>query len=99
MNINDLQDTLRQLRKNYTKLNKRQRMQIAQMLLKTASGFAMQLRSEVREDDAATNRRTAKRRETEVDLKPPIKPVRVAEPSKPKKPKYSGNHGPSARKG
>ena len=98
MNINDLQETLRQLRKSYTRMNSRQRMQIAQLLLKTASDFATQLRSEVREDDAATNRRTAKRRETEVDPKPPIKPVRVAEPTKPKKPKYSGNHAPSARK-
>ena len=98
MNINDLQETLRQLRKSYTKLNRRQRMQITQALLETASDFAMQLRSEVREGDAATNRRTAKRRETEVDPKPPVKPVRVAEPTKQKKPKYSGNHAPSARK-
>jgi hypothetical protein len=79
MNINDLQETLRQLRKSYTKLNRRQRMEITQALLKKASDFAMQLRSEVREDDA-------------------IKPVRVAEPTKPKKLKYSGNHAPSARK-
>ena len=49
-----------------------------------------ELKQSVQEDDAASRRRKAKRRETELDPKPPVKPVRVAEPSKPRKPKYSG---------
>ena len=57
-----------------------------------------QLRNDLHENDAATNRRKAKKRETEVDTKPPLSPVRVAEPSKPRKPKYSGNHAPSTRR-
>ena len=48
------------------------------------------IRDGLSEGDAAAKRRKAKRRETEVDPKPPVKPVRVAEPSKPRKPKYSG---------
>ncbi len=90
MHPNDLNETLRQLRASYNRMNRRQRLATAQMLFDTAADFAMQLRSEVQEGDAATKRRKAKRRETEVDPKPPVKPVSVAEPSKPKKPKYNG---------
>ena len=48
-------------------------------------------------NDHNSHRRKLKRRETELDPKPPVKPVRIAEPSAPKKPKYSGNHAPKAR--
>lgn len=98
MHLNDLKHTLRELRQRYKTMSRQQRLAIAKMLFDTATDFAMQLRSELQENDAATQRRNAKRRETEVDPKPPVKPVRVAEPPKPKKPKYSGNHAPSARR-
>ena len=55
---------------------------------------ATQLENDTTTKTAASKRRAAKSRETEVDPKPPIKPVRVAAASKPKKPKYSGNHAP-----
>ena len=38
----------------------------------------------------AARHRSVQRRETELDPNKPIKPVVVAEPTKPKKPKYKG---------
>lgn len=58
---------------------------------------AEQLETTAANQTVASKRRAAKSKETELDPKPPINPVRVAAPSKPKKPKYSGNHAPSAR--
>ncbi len=66
------------------------RLETATLLIRAATCCLQLFSEKLREDDAATRRRKAKRRETEVDPKPPVKPVTVAEPSKPKKPKYSG---------
>ena len=86
----ELTTTLHKLEAACANMTADQRVKTAKLLLDTATVLTSDLRSQVREDDAATKRRKAKRRETEVDLKPPVKPVSVAKPTKPKKPKYSG---------
>jgi hypothetical protein len=75
-----------------------ERLSVAQLLIGTAHFCVNGLRAEMYESDVEANRRKAKSAETKVDPKPPVKPVRVAEPSKQKLPKYSGNHAPSARR-
>lgn len=90
MNTSNLRRQLHWLQMNRNQLSMTQRMEIVNLLIRAASDCLRQLNDELHEADAATNRRKAKRRETEVDPKPPVKPVTVAEPSKPKKPKYSG---------
>ena len=90
MELNDLRKALRELRAGRAGMRRRQRVEAAKLLLDAPTELVMQLRTEVHENDAATNRRNAKRRETEVDPKPPIKPVSVAKPTKPKKPTYNG---------
>ena len=97
MNIKELEQSLQRYEAIEAQLSTRDRMAAAQMLMRATSNSILNLRSELSEDDAASNRRTAKRRETGADPKQPVKPVRVSEPTKPKKPKYSGNHAPSAR--
>jgi hypothetical protein len=90
MKLNELKNTMQDLQLDYHDMNGTERYAAAQMLIKTASLCVEQLRKGMCEGNAATNRRKAKRRETEVDPKPPVSPVSVAEPSKPTKPKYSG---------
>lgn len=91
MHQRKLRASLRSLRSDFSRMNVDQRYSAARQLLQTAEFCIQQLRKDVYESDAATNRRKAKRRETEVDPKPPVKPVTIAEPSKPKKPTYKGN--------
>ena len=97
MELNRLKRTLQDLTVDFSELSNSEQQIAAQMLINTANFCIEQMRKDMRESDAAANRRKAKRRETELDPKPPISPVRVAEPSKPKKPKYSGNHAPKTR--
>ena len=98
MNINQFKQALRSYEAVEVQLTQREKLQVAQILLRTASRCIRSLNAELIETNAMTDRRKAKRRETELDPKPPTKPVRVAEPSKPKKPKYSGNHAPTSRR-
>jgi hypothetical protein len=98
MNINELEHHLCSLRLNYNQLNKADRFETVKLLISTTNVCLEKLRNGLHESDATTNRRKAKGRETELDPKPPISPVRVAAASKPKKPKYSGNHAPSERR-
>lgn len=91
MNQQDLTASLRSLRSGFSQMSLDQRYEATRKLMQTTEFCIQQLRAGVIESDAATNRRKAKRRETEVDPKPPVKPVTVAEPSKPKKPSYKGN--------
>jgi len=97
MELNKLKQKLQDVSADFNELNRSEQQVAAQMLINTANFCIEQMRKNMREGDAAANRRKAKRRETELDPKPPISPVRVAEPSKPKKPKYSGNHAPKTR--
>ena len=97
MNIRELQHHLNSLRLNYNQLSKANRIEAVSLLINAADICLEQLRNDLHESDAASNRRKAKGRETGLDPKPPISPVRVAAASKPKKPKYSGNHAPSKR--
>ncbi len=90
MTNNELKYQLDNLNLIYGRLSRAQQIEIATLLIRTASIYVKLLRDDLQESTTETNRRKAKRRETEVDPKPPVKPVRVAEPSKPKKPKYSG---------
>lgn len=76
------------------KLSQNESKAIIRMLLKTTCEYVKTHKSAMRESDFETNQRKLKKRETELDPKPPISPVRVSEPYKPKKPKYKGNHGP-----
>ncbi len=97
MTINRLKQSLRRLELADARLSKRERVQAAEILVRAANRYVQAVRHDLQEEGAEAKRRQAKRRETELDPKPPVKPVRVAEPSKPRKPKYSGNHAPSAR--
>jgi hypothetical protein len=97
MNMRELQRHLNSLCLNYYQLSKAAHIETASLLIRAADICLEQLRNDLHESDAATNRRKAKGRETKVDPKPPVSPVRVAAASKPKKPKYSGNHAPSTR--
>jgi hypothetical protein len=81
---------LRTLRASFEQQTRPQQLATAQAMLRTTDLFIRQLKLQIHETDAASQRRTAKSRETEIDPKPPVKPVRVAEPSKPRKPKYRG---------
>jgi len=90
MNQQDLTASLRSLRSGFSQMSLDQRYEATRKLMQTTEFCIQQLRGDVIESDAATNRRKAKRRETEVDPKPPVKPVIIAEPSKPKKPTYKG---------
>lgn len=96
MNIEELRLSLRELAGSSHQYSRQERIACVNLLVAAASGQIAQLRQDLSEEDAATRRRQAKRRETELDPKPPVKPVRVAAPSKPRKPKYSGNHAPTA---
>jgi hypothetical protein len=98
MDIHELEHNLCSLRLNYNQLSKADRIEAVKLLISATNICLEKLRSELHESDATTNRRKAKGRETELDPKPPISPVRVAAASKPKKPKYSGNHAPSERR-
>ena len=98
MNKRELQRHLYSLRLGYDQLSKAHQIEVTSLLIRASHACLEQLRDDLHESDAATNRRKAKKRETELDTKPPLSPVRVAEPSKPKKSKYSGNHAPSARR-
>ncbi len=90
MSKNELKQHLDRLELNYGQLSSAKQLETVELLIRAASSCLKQLNYDLNEEDAATRRRKAKRRETEVDPKPPVKPVTVAEPSKPKKPKYSG---------
>jgi len=90
MKFYELTTTLHKLEVARANMTTHQRVKIAKLLLDTAMVLTSDLRNAVQEDDAATKRRKAKRRETEVDPKPPVKPVSIAKPTKPKKPKYNG---------
>ena len=98
MNIRELAHNLNSLYLGYYQLTKSDRIKVFRMLINTADICIEQLRNDLHENNATTNRRKAKGRETKTDPKPPVSPVRVAAASKPKKPKYSGNHAPSARR-
>jgi hypothetical protein len=98
MKNQELQRHLNNLHLGYDQLCKADRIDTTKLLIRAADICLEQLRSDLHESDAATNRRKAKGRETKVDPKPPVSPVSVAAASKPKKPKYSGNHAPSRRK-
>lgn len=98
MTTKELEHAMRRFRAGYDNMSTAERLNVAQLLIGTAHFYVNGLRAEMYESDAATNRRKAKSAETKVDPKPPVKPVRVAEPSKQKLPKYSGNHAPSARR-
>lgn len=90
MDQQELATCLRSLRLGFSQMSVDERYGATKQLMQTAEFCIQQLRAEISEGDAATNRRKSKRRETEVDPKPPVKPVTVAEPSKPKKPSYKG---------
>jgi|GEM_PF-1884449 len=98
MKLNNLKRAMQNLLLDYDDMNGAEKYGTVQLLINTANFCVERLRKDMCENDATTNRRNAKRRETELDPKPPLSPVRVAEPSKPKLPKYSGNHAPSARR-
>lgn len=83
-------ETINALRRGFAGQTHAQKLATTQAMLRATAQCVDDLRQLVRETDAAAQRRKAKRRETEVDPKPPVKPVRVAAPSKPRKPKYSG---------
>ena len=90
MTYQELRTALEQFQKKSHRLSDTEQAHALALLLTTSSQALRSFRESLREQDAAAQRRKAKRRETEVDPKPPIKPVRVAAPSKPRKPKYSG---------
>ena len=81
---------LNDIRLVFKHMTKSEQLSLLVALIETTSACARQFPHRVRESDAAAKRRKAKGRETEVDPKPPVRPVSVAEPSKPKKPKYRG---------
>ena len=70
-------------------LTEKQRETVLRKLIFTAAIYARPL-SEIRETSSAANRRKLKSKETSLDPKPAMKPVNIAKPHKPKKPKYSG---------
>lgn len=86
----DTTRTIKALRRGFAGQTRTQKLATTQAMLTATAECLNDLRQLVHETDAAAQRRKAKRRETELDPKPPVKPVRVAEPSKPRKPKYSG---------
>lgn len=90
MKSNELKRTLNRLINGRAGMSTGQKLEAAKLLFDAAALLIGDLHSGLQEDDAATKRRKAKRRETEVDAKPPVKPVSVAKPSKPQKPKYNG---------
>lgn len=90
MNISGLRHEIEQIFDHAAKLEARDQIKVAALLMRGASIYLNASRARMTEDGAVTQRRQAKRRETELDPKPPVKPVRIAEPSKPRKPKYSG---------
>lgn len=98
MKYDDLENSLNRLQVTHRGQGTAERMAIAGALLELTSQYIQQLSAELNENTTTTQRRKAKERETAADPKPPVKPVRIAEPSKPKKPNYSGNHAPSARR-
>lgn len=74
----------------FDSMKPRERYEVVRQLMHTARYMVTRISTDLREETAAARHREAKRRETAVDPKPPIKPITVAEPSKPKKPKYKG---------
>jgi hypothetical protein len=94
MKLNELKHAMQNLVVDYSEMSENERRSATQMLIGTANFCVEQQRKNMSESDAAANRRKSKRRETELDPKPPVSPVRVASPSAPKKPKYAGNHAP-----
>lgn len=96
MPLREIKKTIFELRKDFGTLPKHEQVRVTQWLLDTADYCIEGVRLQEQDSTTAANRRKAKKRETELDPKPPTKPVRVSEPSKPKKPNYSGNHAPSA---
>lgn len=82
--------TINALRRGFAEQTRAQKLATTQAMLTATAECVDDLRQLMHETYAAAQRRKAKRRETELDPKPPVKPVRVAEPSKPRKPKYSG---------
>ncbi|WP_171134954.1 hypothetical protein [Ruegeria sp. HKCCD7221] len=90
MKSNELHRQLKILQLNFHKIGRNEQVQLVQLLIHTANHCIQNLREELSEEDAAAKRRKAKRKETELDPKPPLRPITVAEPSKPKKPKYTG---------
>ncbi len=90
MKLNELKHAMQNLVVDYSEMSENERRSATQMLIGTANFCVEQLRKDTCESDAATSRRKSKRRETELDPKPPVSPVSFAEPSKPKKPKYNG---------
>lgn len=97
MNNLNLKLSLKRLEADYDNQTADERLETAKFLMHATQNYFERLRYDLRESETTANRRAAKKRETELDPKPPTSPVRVAEPSKRKKPKYSGNYGPSAR--
>lgn len=79
-----------QILRSFSNQERSEQIAVTREMIALTHQLVNQLKQSVLEDDAAAQRRKAKRSETEVDPKPPLKPVRVAEPSKPRKPKYSG---------
>lgn len=68
----------------------------AAMLLIDAARLSLQhAHASLQESTGKAARSRTQGRETELDPKPPLKPVTVAAPSKTRYPKYSGNHAPS----
>lgn len=98
MTIKELELAMRRFRAGYSDMSAAERLNVAQLLIGTAHFYVNGLRAEMHESNVDASRRKAKSAETKVDPKPPVKPVRVAEPSKQKMPKYSGNHAPPARR-
>jgi hypothetical protein len=98
MNHTQLRTILSRLRADTSKQSNSEQLEAVKLLIAAAQGLLNDLRTNMHESETAKNRTTAKRKETSLDTKPPVKPVRVSEPAKPKKPKYSGNHAPSARR-
>jgi len=96
MNSKQLQRILHQLQVRKENGSTIERLEAAKLLMDAARLCLRQAQASLREATGAAARSKAKGRETEVDVKPPLRPVSVAAPSKPTKPKYSGNHAPSA---
>lgn len=91
MKINNPISLVHNAQADFKNIELRDQLELIAALAEAAIDCIGQLRQSVLEDTTKANRRELQRRETEVDAKTPVKPVSIAEPSKPTKPKYSGN--------
>lgn len=98
MNTSQLQRLLHQMQAQNEGGSAADHLQAAMLLIDAARLFLQHAQASLQESTGTTARSRTQGRETELDPKPPLKPVTVAAPSKTKYPKYSGNHAPSAQR-